>query len=437
MAQTPTATRFPFTIRALETLQLPAAGRVTYHDTTTAGLSLRVTAKGAKTFTILARPKGKRPERVTLGRFPKLSLEAARTQAADVLADHSHGRSTADRDRIERQQKTFGDVAAAYFADRESAGARTVRDLRMSFELYLGALPDVPRKPRARERKKPKGAVNWQARKPSEIAPEEVPALRDKLGEHCGRYTANRTLQLFRAIVNFGREQNYVEREHAARLVDAVKLFREEARTRRLTADEVRAFFAALTSDPSPAFRDFLTVLLFTGARRVNVMALRWDELDLDARTWEIPAAKAKAGKAILLPLAEGALDVLRRRAQERDALPLADRAPFVFPAAARSGHMEAPKKQWAAFRVRAGIADVRLHDVRRTLGSFMVNTGASLAIVGKQLGHRDAKSTARYAHLELAPVRAALDRAEAALRQAAKAPAEVTPMPPRKRRRK
>lgn len=437
MAQTPTATRFPFTIRALEVLAPPAAGRVTYHDAATPGLSLRVSATGAKTFAILARPKGKRPERITLGRFPKLSLEAARQQAADVFADHAHGRSTADRDRIERQQRAFGEVAAAYFTDREKSGARTVRDLRMAFELYLGALPDVERKPHARERKKPRGAVNWQARKPAEIAPEEVVALRDKLAEHCGHTTANRTLQLFRAIVNFGRKENYIEREHAERLGAAVRLFQEEPRTRRLNADEVRAFFAALKADPSEAFRDFLTVLLFTGARRINVLALRWAELDLEARAWEIPAAKAKAGKAILLPLAEGALEVLRRRAKEREALPLAERSAFVFPAASASGHMEAPKKQWAAFRVRAGIADVRLHDVRRTLGSFMINAGASLAIVGKQLGHRDAKSTARYAHLELAPVRVALERAEAALRQAAQTPAEVIPLRAPKRRRK
>ena len=430
-------THFAFNIRALNALSLPTTGRAVYHDTTTPGLSLRVSSTGTKTFTILARPKGKRPERKTLGRFPKLSLEAARVMASEIGGDHAHGRSTADRDRIERQQKTFGEIATAYFSDRENEGARTVRALRMSFELYLGALPDVPRKPRARERKKPKGSVNWQSRKPTEIAPEEVVTVRDALAEHCGRYTANRTLQLFRAIVNFGREQSYIEREHAERLVAAVKLFREEARTRRLNGDEVRDFFVALETDPSAAFRDFLTVLLFTGARRINVLALRWDELDLTARTWEIPAAKAKAGEAILLPLAEGALEVLRQRASAREALPAEKRSAFVFPAASASGHMEAPKKQWAAFRVRAGIADVRLHDVRRTLGSFMINAGASLSIVGKQLGHRDAKSTARYAHLELAPVRAALDRAEAALRQAARPPAEIVPMPAPKRRRK
>src|SRR5262249_39592535 len=153
------------------------------------------------------------------------------------------------------------DVAAAYFTERENAGARTIEALRMAFELYLGALPDVEPKPRARKRKKPRGAVNWQARKPAEITPEEIPTPRDKLGQHSGRTTANRVLQLLRAIVNFGREQNYVEREHAERLVAAVKLFPEESRTRRLSADEVRTFFEALKDEPSAGFRDFLTVL--------------------------------------------------------------------------------------------------------------------------------------------------------------------------------
>jgi integrase len=223
-------------------------------------------------------------------------------------------------------------------------------------------------------------------------------------------------MELFRAIVNFGRKHGYILRDHAEDLVNAVEMFPKVERTRRLSADEVRAFFTALNTEQHANFRDFLSLLLFTGARRTNVLAMRWAELDLEAGTWEIPGAKAKAGQPMVTALSSGALQVLRRREQ---AAP--ESAEWVFPADdAASGHMEAPKKPWAAFRKRAGLLDVHMHDIRRTLGSWMIDTGAPIAVIGKQLGHRDAKSTAIYARLDLEPVRLAVDRAERALRRAA-----------------
>jgi integrase len=281
----------------------------------------------------------------------------------------------------------------------------------------------VAPKLRARKRVKPDGAVNWQAVRPSDITPEAVRRLRADLAESCGRITANRTMALFKAVVRFGRKNGYIERNVAGELVDAVTMFKEQARTRRLNADDIGRFFAALDAEKNIDFRDFLTLLLFTGARRSNVMAMRWDEVDLDGQAWEIPGAKAKAGEAMTVALGVEALLVLRRR---RTAGKL---TPFVFPAASKSGHMEEPKKHWNAFRTSAGLADLRLHDLRRTLGSFMADTAASPYAIGKQLGHRDPKSTAIYARMDLAPTREALGRAEKLMRASAKAVATVTPI--------
>ncbi|MFO1413937.1 MAG: site-specific integrase [Burkholderiales bacterium] len=426
--------RFPFTIRELERLALPATGRAVYYDETVPGLSLRVSSSGVKSFTVHGRARGGRPERVTLGRYPNMSIERARQEAKAVVASWAEGDSKADQVRRKRQERTVGEIAAAYFTDREHAGKRSVAEMRMSFELYLGALPTTERKAHARERRKPSGAVNWHSRRLTEIQPDDVRRVRTELAGGCGRHTANRTMQLWRAIVNFARKHGYVEDAHGAQLVAAVEMYAEPARTRRLNGEEIRRFFAALTSEENENFRDLLSVLLFTGARRMNTLAMRWDELDLEARTWEIPAGKAKAGQPIVLPLSGGALEVLRRRQQER-----APECAFVFPADSESGHMEAPKKPWAAFRKRAELADLRLHDVRRTLGSWMVDTGATLAVIGKQLGHRDQKSTAIYARLDVEPVRAAVERAEQAMRGAAATPAtsaNVVPLPTRRGRR-
>jgi integrase len=408
---------FKFSETKVRALALTPAGRVEYEDLEVAGLRLRV-GTAAKSFIVIGRPKGGKPERVTLGRFPKLSVEAARQRAKTLLGELADGKSRRTRERAARERSTFGEIAKAYFAEREEKGKRTVGELRASFERYLGALPDGEPKPRGRQRVKPPGAVNWEQRLPSEIDPEDVRDLTTALAAASGETTANRTLQLFRAIVNFGRKKGMIGRDHAGALADACELYRENPRTRRLNAEEVGDFFRALDGESEGSFRDFMRLLLFTGARSANVAALRWPELDLDARTWEIPATKAKAGDPIIIPLGPTPLQVLTER---RKAAPRA--AEFVFPAFSASGHMTAPKKAWAAFRVRAGLPDVRMHDVRRTLGSFMLDTGAPLEIIGKQLGHRDQKSTAVYAKLALQPVRAAQEKAEAAILDASRRP--------------
>lgn len=425
------APRFDFTKTAIEAFPLPTTGRIDVYDAKTPGLSLRISASGHRTFNVHARPRGGRVERVKIGTYPAMSVEQARIEARAIGGAHARGVSHAELERRERAQRPFGELAAAYFADRTAEGRRRVADLKQAYERYLGKVPEERRR-HGRARRKPAGAVDWSTWRTSKISPDDVSRLRADLAQSCGRTTSNRVQQLLRAMLNFGAKHGYVDRDHAQALVDRIELYAQPKRTRRLSADEVRRFFAELAAEKNEDFRDFLAVLLFTGARRTNVLAMRWDELDLDARTWEIPAGKAKAGEAILIPLSSGALEVLRRRLAVRR-----HGAEWVFPADSRSGHAEAPKKPWAAFRERAGIPDVRLHDVRRTLGSWMVDTGAPLAVIGRQLGHRDPKSTAIYAHLALEPVRAAVERAEAAMRATAAKPAdaEVVALPVKRRR--
>jgi integrase len=427
--------KFAFTEKRIRDLPFAADGRVEYADAEVDGLQLRVGTE-AKSFFVRARPSGGRVERVTIGRFPKVSVEAARLRARTILGELADGKSRRQRDRAARETMTFRQVADHYFADIESRGARTVDDLRQVFERYLGKLPDGEAKKRGRTRSKPPGSVDWERRMPSEIDPDDVKAMVAGVATGSGKTTANRVQQLFRAIVNHARKNSMIARDHAGALVDAVSLFRENSRTRRLSADEVRTFFQALDAEAEGAFRDYIRLLLFTGARSSNVAAMRWDELDVDARTWEIPGNKAKASEPIIVPLGPTPLEIVKARKDA--ALPGAE---YVFPAFSASGHMVAPKKTWAAFRVRAGLKDLRMHDIRRTLGSFMLDEGAPLEIIGKQLGHRDAKSTAVYARLALHPVRAAQERAERAILEAAAKrpepePSNVVAMPTKKRRK-
>ena len=144
-----------------------------------------------------------------------------------------------------------------------------------------------------------------------------------------------------------------------------------------------------------------------------------------DARTpglaFMVTESGAKAGETLLVHLPALAVDVLQKREENK--------SEWVFPSHSQSGHLQEPKKAWAALLVRAGLSGLRIHDWRRTMGSWQAATGASLPVIGKSLGHKNVSTTAIYARLNLDPVKESVNKATAAMMVAAKA----KPKKPRK----
>ncbi|MEA1950378.1 MAG: site-specific integrase [Planctomycetota bacterium] len=180
-----------------------------------------------------------------------------------------------------------------------------------------------------------------------------------------------------------------------------VKKFEEESRERYLLPEEMKAFFTALAED-EPLWRDYFLMCLFTGARKSNVLAMRWNELDLERGAWHLPGQQMKNKMPLVIVLAEPARVVLESR------IYLREKTEWVFPANRRTkqGHIIDPYKPWARILKRAKLTGLRPHDLRRSLGSWQAAAGASLTIIGKTLGHRDHKSTQVYARVQLDPVR-------------------------------
>jgi len=145
---------------------------------------------------------------------------------------------------------------------------------------------------------------------------------------------------------------------------------------------------------------------------------MRWVDVDLRLQQWRITAEESKNKTAMVIPLVGEALEILQRRREYASSV-------FVLPARSRSGHLEEPHMGWERILSRAGLQDVRLHDLRRTMGSYQTIGGASTAIVGKTLGHRNPASTAVYARMTLDPVRDAMEKAVELMKQAAAMPAE------------
>ena len=188
-----------------------------------------------------------------------------------------------------------------------------------------------------------------------------------------------------------------------------VSLFKEVKRERFLLPQEVASFFCAVDMEANQTIKDFIYVCLLTGARRANVQAMRWPHIDFNLKIWTISAADAKGNETISIPLLPPVLEILERRHK-------AAKSEWVFPSTGCTGHLVEPKSAWKRILKTASLSDLRLHDLRRTLGSWQAITGASLLLIGKSLGHKNTSSTDTYARLSNDAVRESMEKATKAI---------------------
>jgi integrase len=254
------------------------------------------------------------------------------------------------------------------------------------------------------------------AKKVKDLRPADVDALHAKITKSGARTRANRVVGLLSAMLTMAVRWEYVERNVARGLGVRNP---ETSRRRYLSAAEVARLSAALAECASGDAADAVRLLLLTGARKTEVAAMRWAEVDLAAGTWSRPANRLKQRRPHDVPLGAAALEILARRRA-------AAATEYVFPAPRRQGHLDI-RATWASVRGAAGLDDVRLHDLRHSFASILVSSGASLPLIGALLGHSNPNTTARYAHLFLDPQRAAAERVGAIITGGE--PAQVVPL--------
>jgi integrase len=434
-----------FTRKSLEALAAPVKRQIV-HDTETRALVLEISPTGTKTFRLYRKVEG-RPEKITLGRFnpnlpdsreftqgtdllkvlltkPELNVKMARRLAEAVNVQLDSGRNVAETKREARGELTLGQMFERYMTEHvEAKGVRTGQAIRELYERFLGELPDHPVKKHGVKRTKAPFGVNWHNRKLSSIRPEEVRKVHTAAGQVLAGSTANKIVDLLNVLYN--KAKAWGEFAGTPPTI-GIELFSEATRARFLKAHEIPAFFAALEAEPSQDFADLTVLLLLAGARVGNTIAMRWADLDLKAAEWTVPGEVSKNGNAMVIVLVPEAIEVLKRRHDERE-----QGCEWVFPADSASGHMSYPRKRWVALLERAGIKDLRIHDLRRSLGSWQARTGSSLQIIGRSLGHKSLQATKIYSQLDMDPVRESVTRATDALLAAGRAePSEVIPLP-------
>ncbi|MGE5525217.1 MAG: tyrosine-type recombinase/integrase [Rhodospirillaceae bacterium] len=400
------AQRIKFTKGKLDAIPVPAEGRTIVYDSDVPKLAVRITPANTRTFYVVKRD-GAAMSWVKLGTHPDMTPEQARKAAERVLGDFARGVNPAERKRAERQQQTLGEAFEQYRRLHVTPrGIKSAADIASMWQRFLGPLPDEPAKKHGRKRTKHPAGVDWSRRKLDAIDNAAVRALHAKIGE-THRTMANRVVELLSSIYNRASEWGYRGDNPCA----GIEPFRETKRDRFIRAEELPRFFAALNSDTSANFRDFVLLCLLTGARRTNVLAMRWDDMDLKAATWRIP--QTKNDEPVTVPLVPEALRVLRARKPQATG--------YVFSADSAVGYMTPPKKRWRALLARAQLQNLRVHDLRRSLGSWQAILGASLPVVGKSLGHKSADATLVYARLSIEPVRASVNAATSAMLAAAR----------------
>lgn len=368
-----------FTISYLDGLKSAEKGkRYSVYDSMCPQLGLRVTDSGSKSFFVMKKMPGTmKVVRITLGKYPVMTISQARDAAMEATRYISQGINPNDDKRRFREQATLG-------------------------ELYKDFMERYSKKEKKSwkydEREIVKFYSDWFNRKLSSITKQQIQKRHEDIRSNHGLYQANRCLERLRAMYNKAIEWGW----DGLNPTNGIKKYKEIKRDRFLLASEAKAFFASLDVEENTVARNYFYMALFTGARKTNVLEMRWDQIDLKNAIWRIP--DTKNGEPVIVPLIPAAVELLKQIPKDSE---------WVFPnPRSTSGHFEDPKKPWARILERAGITDLRIHDIRRTLGSWQALTGASLPIIGKSLGHKSTEATQIYARLSNDPVRDSMTKA-------------------------
>jgi integrase len=375
---------FNFTKRAIENLSVPDSGRARYLDTGTRGLGVVVQPSGEKSFYWFRKVRGY-PRWETLGRFPDLTVEQARDAAeernnrlAKWKANRYEGKNPFERRDEVTLDRVLDEYVEKQVKQHSKRPERAEKDVRSLVARYMAP---------------------WRNRPLSAIRREDVAEMHRKIGAKYHR-TANVAVKTLKTLYSFAEREQLYSGANPAR---GIQPYHEPHRTRYLLPDEFPKLGAALDKTPNPDLRDAVGLALTTGARKMNVLSMRWVDISLEHNVWQIVDSKNRTPYQV--PLTEQAVAILKNRLRAR----VGD-SPWVFPSYRRTktGHLTDLKKRWNEALKDAGLdrADLRFHDLRRTQGSIQAAQGTSLLIIGKSLGHQSVSATQIYSQVNLDAVR-------------------------------
>lgn len=385
--------KFRFTNRSLDALPACAPESRSkadeYSDLETPGLKVLVSKSRQITFYHRYVINGKkRPHRI--GVYPGISIIEARQKVQDNRAKLDIGQDPQeDSDRI-KGMPTFGEHAKSYLAFvkqyKKSANADDSK-------LRIHLLP------------------KFGKRRLSDITIKDVQGYHAEIAQKLSPSTANRHLALLSMMFNVAIQWGVLDRSPCK----SIKKFKEDNQMQRfLSQDEIGRLFQAMETDTNKVATNALKLLLLSGCRREEILQLKWENVSLESCTLFLPVGKTGSR---YVQLNGAAIDLLAS-IERTD-------SPYVFPGRDDPNKpLNNPKKCFTRNLIAAKIPDatsIRLHDLRHTHASILVNQGVSLFMVQKILGHASPKTTQRYSHLSDETLRAASETVSDLVNLAAK----------------
>lgn len=372
----------------VKALPPPAAGyRITY-DTQLPGFGIRTTAGGAKSYILNYRTRAGRERRLTIGAFPAWLTAPARKEATELKRRIDVGDDPMGAIEFARHAPTMADLCERYKKEHlpHKRAYSQECDRRHLKQYVLPAL---------------------KHRKVADIKYADIASLHRKITDGGKPITANRVVALCSKM--FALAIRWEMRTENP--VAGVQRNQENRRTRYLSADELGRLTAALAAHKDKQAADIILLLLLTGSRKGEVLAMRWRDLDLTAGVWTKPSSQTKQKLEHRIPLSAPAREMLLSIQKNAD-------GEYVFPGRGVP-HRTVITKDWQAVCAAAQISGVRVHDLRHSFASLAVSGGESLPTIGALLGHSRPDTTARYSHLADSPLRRATERVGAIIRGA------------------
>jgi integrase len=348
----------------------PGRTKLDFYDTDIKGYILEIGASGHKTLAYRYKDLSGRQCQYKICKVGDLSASAARKQAEKLRSRVATGDYPGAAKALARSIPPYSELSTMHLADAK-LHQRSYSTTEMYVRRHI-----IPKWGKVRLTDiDTRGVAQWLADKRAEgLAPATVEKIRVIFG---------RSFELGARWGIPGSEKN------PTRGVSRKPL--NNARERFLTAEEAARLREAVAASQNTQLQHIVGLLLLTGARVRELLDAKWSDVDVERRSWLIPTSKT--GKPRHVPLSKAALAII-------EVLPRFKTCPFLIPNPETLKPFVSIKHGWQrAIRV-AKLPGLRIHDLRHSAASFMVNSGVDLFAVGKVLGHASYQSTQRYAHL-------------------------------------
>ncbi len=354
-----------------------------YYDTGITGFILECRSSGGKTYALRYRDSHDRQIQQKIGDAKDISFDKAKTAAKMIRSRVVLGEDPSAEKRTKRKIPTLEDFTRERYFPYIKGYKRSWRSDDSIYRNHL--LPQF-------------GTCHLD-----EISQQSViEYYHGLLGKEYAKATCNRVLVHLRHMFNLAKKWKIPGAE--INPVSEIKLVDpNNARERFLTAEETKRLHTELEKSDNPQLKNIIALLLLTGARKRELLDASWEDIDMERRIWKIPMSKS--GKSRYVPLSASVLSVLEE-------LPRWKNCSYVVPNPTSLKPYTSFFRSWNTARKEAGLPDVRLHDLRHSMASNMVNSGRSIYEVAKVLGHSQIKTTTRYSHLSQETLLAAVDAA-------------------------